>query len=71
MQKPFCLKLNNFPVKMPNTTEREQIWKVTLPEQCPVSEDVDFSELARRYEMSGGGVSEERIASSGDSGGIA
>ena len=56
MQKSFCLKLNNFPVKMPNTTEREQIWKVTLPEQCPVSEDVDFSELARRYEMSGGGV---------------
>ena len=42
--------------KMPNAEEHENIWKVTLPEQCPVAEDVDFCELGRRYEMSGGGI---------------
>lgn len=42
--------------KMPNAEEREAIWKATLPEQCPISEDVDFRALARQYEMSGGGI---------------
>ena len=42
--------------KMPSVEEREKIWKVTLPEQCPIANDVDFGELARRYELSGGGV---------------
>lgn len=43
--------------KLPNAAEREKIWKLSLPAQCPVAKDVDFGELARRYEaMSGGGV---------------
>jgi len=42
--------------KMPTAVEREAIWKITLPEQCPISKDVNFKELAQRYEMSGGGV---------------
>merc|ERR1712029_629636 len=42
--------------KMPNAEERERIWKITLPAQCPVAKDVDFGELARRYEMAGGSV---------------
>mmetsp|Transcript_16708 Transcript_16708/g.19244 ORF Transcript_16708/g.19244 Transcript_16708/m.19244 type:complete len:1183 (+) Transcript_16708:634-4182(+) len=42
--------------KLPDAVAREKIWKSTCPDQCPISKDVDFGELARRYAMSGGGV---------------
>ena len=42
--------------KLPDAEAREKIWKSTCPDQCPISKDVDFGELARRYAMSGGGV---------------
>mmetsp|Transcript_25098 Transcript_25098/g.53407 ORF Transcript_25098/g.53407 Transcript_25098/m.53407 type:complete len:568 (+) Transcript_25098:2-1705(+) len=42
--------------KLPSAGEREKIWRITLPEQCPVAKDVDFGLLSRTYAMSGGGV---------------
>lgn len=42
--------------EMPNAASREKIWKITIPKQCPLAKDVNFKELASRYEMSGGGI---------------
>ena len=41
---------------MPNAEDREKIWKITLPKACPVTKDVNFRELALRYEMAGGSI---------------
>jgi hypothetical protein len=42
---------------MPGPAEREQIWRVQLhPTRTPLSPDVDFRELALRYEVSGGDI---------------
>jgi len=42
--------------EMPDAADRELIWKKTVPERCLLAKDVDFSELARRYEMCGGSI---------------
>jgi SpoVK/Ycf46/Vps4 family AAA+-type ATPase len=43
--------------EMPGPAEREQIWRVQLhPTRTPLARDVDFTELARRYEVSGGDI---------------
>jgi len=43
--------------EMPGPQEREQIWRVQLhPTRTPLARDVDFSDLARRYEVSGGDI---------------
>ena len=43
--------------EMPGPAEREQIWRVQLhPTRTPLSPDVDFRELALRYEVSGGDI---------------
>jgi SpoVK/Ycf46/Vps4 family AAA+-type ATPase len=43
--------------EMPGPAEREQIWRVQLhPTRTPLARDVDFAELARRYEVSGGDI---------------
>src|SRR6187200_2839665 len=43
--------------EMPGATEREQIWRVQLhPTRTPLAADVDFRELAVRYEVSGGDI---------------
>lgn len=39
---------------IPEAWEREHIWQAVLPKQAPVALPIAFSELARRYEMSGG-----------------
>jgi AAA+ superfamily predicted ATPase len=38
----------------PDAEARERLWRVHLPEQLPVSGELDLRDLARRYEMSGG-----------------
>lgn len=38
----------------PDIEERERIWRAVVPPQAEIGGDVDFSELARRYEMTGG-----------------
>jgi SpoVK/Ycf46/Vps4 family AAA+-type ATPase len=43
--------------EMPGTAEREQIWRVQLhPTRTPLAKDVDFVDLARRYDVSGGDI---------------
>jgi SpoVK/Ycf46/Vps4 family AAA+-type ATPase len=43
--------------EMPGPPEREQIWRVQLhPTRTPLARDVDFSDLARRYAVSGGDI---------------
>jgi SpoVK/Ycf46/Vps4 family AAA+-type ATPase len=42
---------------MPGPAERERIWRVQLhPTRTPLDKDVDFSDLARRYDVSGGDI---------------
>jgi AAA+ superfamily predicted ATPase len=38
----------------PDVEARERLWRAHLPEQLPVSGELDLHDLARRYEMSGG-----------------
>ena len=43
--------------EMPGVEEREKIWKVQLhPLKTPLAADVNFRELAARYEVSGGDI---------------
>jgi SpoVK/Ycf46/Vps4 family AAA+-type ATPase len=43
--------------EMPGADEREQIWRLQIhPTKTPLSADVDFRELAARYEVSGGDI---------------
>jgi SpoVK/Ycf46/Vps4 family AAA+-type ATPase len=43
--------------EMPGAAEREQIWRVQLhPLRTPLADDVDFTALARRYDVSGGDI---------------
>jgi SpoVK/Ycf46/Vps4 family AAA+-type ATPase len=43
--------------EMPGAPEREQIWRVQMhPARTPLGADVDFTALARRYEVSGGDI---------------
>jgi SpoVK/Ycf46/Vps4 family AAA+-type ATPase len=41
----------------PGPEDREAIWRIQIhPRKTPLAADVDFSELARRYEMTGGDI---------------
>lgn len=41
----------------PSRGEREEIWRVQVhPRKTPLAADVDFDELARRYEVTGGDI---------------
>ena len=43
--------------ELPGEAERVRIWQVQLhPHRTPLGSDVDFHELARRYEVSGGDI---------------
>jgi len=43
--------------EMPGVDEREQIWKVQIhPTKTPLKDDVNFRELAERYDVSGGDI---------------
>ncbi len=39
---------------MPDAKEREQIWKNLIPQEAPLAENMDFTYLAEKYEISGG-----------------
>jgi SpoVK/Ycf46/Vps4 family AAA+-type ATPase len=41
---------------MPGPAERERIWRVQLHPRTPLDRDVDFADLARRYDVSGGDI---------------
>jgi len=40
----------------PEAADREIIWKVNFPPETPVSDDVDFRLLARRFRITGGNI---------------
>jgi SpoVK/Ycf46/Vps4 family AAA+-type ATPase len=43
--------------EMPGAEERARIWRLQIhPHKTPLAPDVDFDELARRHEMSGGDI---------------
>jgi SpoVK/Ycf46/Vps4 family AAA+-type ATPase len=43
--------------EMPGVEEREQIWRVQMhPTLTPLADDVNFRELAEKYEVSGGDI---------------
>jgi SpoVK/Ycf46/Vps4 family AAA+-type ATPase len=43
--------------EMPGLDERERIWKVQIhPSKTPLAKDVDFRQLAERFEVSGGDI---------------
>jgi SpoVK/Ycf46/Vps4 family AAA+-type ATPase len=43
--------------EMPGVEERERIWRVQLhPTLTPIADDVDFGDLARRHEATGGDI---------------
>ena len=43
--------------EMPGAVEREKIWHTQIhSRRTPLADDVDFAELARRYEVSGGDI---------------
>lgn len=41
---------------MPNTSEREQLWKSIFDRGLELAEDIDFKKLARQHEISGGSI---------------
>lgn len=40
----------------PEEGERLRLWQTLMPKEVPLAQDVDFRELARRYEMAGGNI---------------
>ncbi len=43
--------------RIPNVEERERIWQVQIhPQKTPLAKDVDFLDLARRFEVAGGDI---------------
>ena len=57
MDEAFVRRLQvivEFP--FPDEQHRERIWRVTFPQQAPLSEDVDFARLARDIKLAGGNI---------------
>jgi AAA+ superfamily predicted ATPase len=44
----------NFP--MPNVAERCELWQKTMPPQIDLAADIDWRQVAARYELSGAGI---------------
>ncbi|HET7539429.1 MAG TPA: ATP-binding protein [Polyangiaceae bacterium] len=40
----------------PDARARERIWRLSVPAEAPLSEDVDFALFARRFEIPGGAI---------------
>ena len=41
-------------IEPPTAEQREAIWRAHLPEECPLSDDVDLTALAEEYDIVGG-----------------
>lgn len=42
--------------EMPNAQLRERIFRKLVPKKAPLADDIDFAELARKFELSGGSI---------------
>ncbi|WP_437983191.1 ATP-binding protein [Sorangium sp. So ce117] len=40
----------------PDALAREQIWRLSIPKEAPVDAELDFAQLAERFEISGGAI---------------
>lgn len=52
------LRRINFVIEFPfpDASYREKIWRSMFPEETPLHEDVDFSLIAKKFEISGGNI---------------
>jgi len=41
---------------IPNAEERAKIWRVLIAPNAPIADDVDFAELGKRFELTGGEI---------------
>lgn len=41
---------------IPDIKERESIWRLLIPKKAPAGRDINFSELAQRFELTGGHI---------------
>ena len=41
---------------LPDIKERESIWRLLIPKQAPTDEDINYPELAQRFELTGGTI---------------
>jgi SpoVK/Ycf46/Vps4 family AAA+-type ATPase len=53
LQRRLSLHLH---FQIPDQAERERLWTTFLPEKAPRAEDIDLTDLAREYELSGGHI---------------
>jgi hypothetical protein len=63
----FCIEL-----PFPDKEHRQRIWRGVFPAQAPLSEDVDFDFLARKFKLAGGNIRNIALAaafSAADNGG--
>ncbi|MCA9680515.1 MAG: ATP-binding protein [Kofleriaceae bacterium] len=51
LQRRLTLHLH---LEIPEVPERERLWKSFLPERAPIEADIDYSVLAKEFELSGG-----------------
>jgi MoxR-like ATPase len=51
LQRRLTLHLR---LEIPGEPERERLWRTFLPEEAPITGELDFSELASSFELSGG-----------------
>jgi SpoVK/Ycf46/Vps4 family AAA+-type ATPase len=57
MDEAFTRRLHyvvDFP--FPDAESREKIWKSFIPSKAPLADDIDFSFLARQFELAGGNI---------------
>ncbi|HEX7700719.1 MAG TPA: hypothetical protein VF403_08360, partial [Kofleriaceae bacterium] len=48
----------NFRVRFlaPDADERERLWQLMIPDTVPCGEQLDFAEVAERFDMAGGNI---------------
>jgi SpoVK/Ycf46/Vps4 family AAA+-type ATPase len=61
---PAFMRRMQFVVELhfPDEDQREKIWRVTVPPEAPLGDDIDFKELANRYSVTGGNIKNIAIA---------
>ena len=50
---------------LPDENAREKIWRMHIPENAPVSKDVSFKQLAKKYSFSGGNIKNAVLTAAG------
>jgi hypothetical protein len=57
LDQAFARRLySNIAFPMPQSSDRERIWRHLLPDQVPQSDDIDLAYLAEQFNLSGGSI---------------